>query len=367
MKNDKIRNIVIVIAAFFVGVLAMYGVIYFFPTSITTITTKLEKDVTVTDEGIADAVEKIYDSVVVVKTYKDDKLFSSGTGFVYKTEGNLAYILTNNHVIESGNIIKVVFTNGKEEEVKVVGSDEYADIALLSIDKDKIITVATMGDSKNLRVGDTTFTVGAPLDSAYSWSVTRGIISGKDRLVEVSVSKSNSSDWVMSVIQTDAAINSGNSGGPLANANGEVIGINSLKLVSDGIEGMGFAIPIETAVDYAERFISGDTKTQPYLGISMVNITEAYYYKDLYNYVANSELETGVVIASVEKGSTADKVGLKKGDIVTGINDKEITNVAYLRYHLYTFKVGDEIIIKFYRDGKLKEEKIILAAKEADL
>ena len=363
MKNNKIRNIVIVIIAFFVGALAMYGLIYFFPTSITTITTKLEKDVTVTDKGIADAVEKVYDSVVVVKTYKDDKLYSSGTGFVYKTDDKLAYILTNNHVISDGSKIKVEFTNGKEEEVKVVGSDEYADIALLSINKDKIVSVATIGKSSDLRVGDTAFTVGAPLNSVYSGSVTRGIISGKDRLVEVSVSNSKSADWVMSVIQTDAAINSGNSGGPLANSNGEVVGINSMKLVSDGVEGMGFEIPIETAVEYAERFISGESITQPYLGISMVNLTEAYYYRDLYDYVKDSNLDSGVVLGDVEKNSAAAKAGLKSGDIIIAINDDDVSNVAYFRYFLYKHKVGDEITIKYYRNGKFEDTKIKLTAK----
>lgn len=365
-NNKKLVNIVVTIIAFFIGVLAMYGVIYFFPTSITTITTRLEKDVTVTDEGIADAVEKVYDAVVVVKTYKDGKVYASGTGFVYKTEGDTAYILTNTHVIASGDNIKVVFTNGNEEDVKVVGSDEYADIALLSIDKDKIVTVAEIGNSNDLRVGDTAFAVGAPLDSVYSWSVTRGIVSGKDRLIEVAVGNSNAADWVMSVIQTDTAINSGNSGGPLANSNGEVIGITSLKLVSDGVEGMGFAIPIETAISYAEKFISGEEITQPYLGVSMLNIAEAYYYKDFYNYVKNSDLEEGVLLAEIEKDSAADKAGLEVGDIVVGLNDDKVTSVAYLRYYLYKHNAGDTITIKYYRNNELKEANVKLTAREID-
>jgi len=365
-KSKKLISVVVGILAFFLGAIAMYGVIYFFPTSITTITTKLEKDVTVTDKGIADAVEKVYDSVVVVKTYKNDKVMSSGTGFVYKTEGKKAYILTNTHVIENGDQIKVVFTNGKEEEVKIVGSDEYADIALLSIDKDKIVAIAEIGKSDTLRVGDTTFAVGAPLDSAYSWSVTRGIISGKDRLIEVAVSNSKSADWVMSVLQTDAAINSGNSGGPLANSNGEVVGITSLKLVSSGVEGMGFAIPIETAIGYAEKFLSGEKITQPYLGVSMINISEAYYYKEFYDFVKNSNLEEGVVLAEIEKDSAADKAGLKSGDIVVSLNDNKVTSVAYLRYYLYKHEAGDAVKIKYYRDGKLNEVKVKLTAREID-
>lgn len=363
-QNKKLISIIICIIVFFIGVGAMYALIYFFPTSLTTITTRVEKDVTVTDKGIADAVEKVYDSVVVVKTYKDNKVKSSGTGFVYKVDGKTAYILTNHHVIDGGNKIKVVFTNEKEEEVKIVGSNEYADVALLSIDKDKIVAVAEIGNSDKLRVGDTAFAVGAPLDSAYSWSVTRGIISGKDRMVEVSLGNSNAADWIMSVLQTDAAINSGNSGGPLANSNGEVIGITSLKLVSNGIEGMGFAIPIETALEYANMFITGEEFVQPYLGASMLNVSEAAYYKEYAKYVENYESDSGVMLAEIEEDSAAFKADLKTGDIIVGLDEYDIKNFAYLRYYLYKYKAGDKVTIKYYRDGDLKEVKVKLTAKK---
>ena len=255
VKNKERRKIIYYLIAFFVGCLAMYAVVYYFPTSITQNITKLEKDVTVTDKGIADAVEKVYDAVVVVSTYQDDTYTASGTGFVYKKDNKTYYILTNHHVIDGGNKVTVSFTDGTVLETKVVGSDQYADIAVLTVESDKDLSVVEIGKSEDSRVGDTTFAVGAPLDSAYSWTVTRGILSGKDRMVEVSLSNNKNSDYVMKVLQTDAAINSGNSGGPLCNSNGEVIGITSLKLVSSGVEGMGFAIPIEFAIYKAEDFI----------------------------------------------------------------------------------------------------------------
>lgn len=363
MNKKCTKNIVNYFIIFFVGCLAMYAVIYFFPTSITESITKLEKDVTVTDTGIADAVEKVYDAVVVVSTYWDDNYIASGTGFVYKKDDDTYYLLTNYHVIEDGDKVTVTFTDGSIKETTIVGHDEYADIAVLSLKSDEELVVAEIGDNANSRVGDTAFAVGAPLDSAYSWTVTRGIISGKDRMVEVSLSNSSSNDYVMKVIQTDAAINSGNSGGPLCNSNGEVIGVTSLKLVSSGVEGMGFAIPIEDAIAKAEQIISGDIKDYPYLGISMVDFANAYY-SQYYSLIRNSGLDNGVIVASVEKDSAASDGGMKANDIIVAINGEKVTNIAYLRYYLYQNKVGDTITFTVYRDGKNVDLKIKLGSSK---
>lgn len=160
--------------------------------------------------------------------------------------------MTNHHVIESGETIKITYNDDSETTAKIVGSDEYADIAVLKVDKDTIKSVASLGKSENVKVGDTVFTMGSPMGINFKGTVTRGILSGKDRLVSVSINGS-SADWIMNVMQTDAAINPGNSGGPLCNVNGEVIGINSMKIVESTIEGIGFAIPIEDAVTYAKN------------------------------------------------------------------------------------------------------------------
>ena len=260
MKNKKPNIILIVmitaILSSLVGAGSLFLVIRYFPDlaiNSKTNVTKTEKEVTVTDKGIADAVDKIYDAVVVVRTYKNGQLFSTGTGFIYKNQNNNYYIITNYHVIEQGDRVSVVFTDGSEVNVMVENGDKYSDIAVLSYKSNTELVVAEMGSSVDMRVGDTVFAIGAPLDSAvYSWSVTRGVLSGKDREVEVSTTNSNISDWIMLVLQTDAAINSGNSGGPLCNSNGEVIGVTNMKLITDGVEGMGFAIPIEEVVNYAD-------------------------------------------------------------------------------------------------------------------
>jgi serine protease Do len=352
--NNKFRNGVILVVVFFLGAIAMFALVKYNPTIMTTNITKTVKDVTVTDSGIADAVEKVYDAVVTVETYKSNTLYATGTGFVYKDSDGKGYILTNNHVIESGDEIHVVFTNQSNVEAEVVGSDKYADIAVLSVSSSDIISVASIGDSTSSRVGDTVFAVGAPIDSsAYSWSVTRGVLSGKDRLVEVSLSNSSVSDWVMSVLQTDAAINSGNSGGPLANSNGEVIGITSMKLASSSIEGMGFAIPIEDALDYATKLENGEKIERPYLGVAMYNLSTIASQ-------LNTTLTTGVYIDKVESGSPADKAGLESGDIIVKLDDNDISSVAYLKYQLYKHSVGDTITVSYYRGKDLKTTSIHL-------
>ena len=252
----------IIVLCTFLGCCGMYFYISKNPATFQKIITRSEKKVKIDDTGISEAVDKIYDSVVTVSTYRNSSAYASGTGFVYKKDNNISYILTNAHVINNADEVYVTFTNGTNEKVEIVGSNTMADIAVLSISSDKVIAYAELGSSEKSKIGDNVFTVGAPLDSAYSWTVTRGILSGKDRLVEVSSSNSSQTrslyndSYMMNVLQTDAAINSGNSGGPLSNGNGEVIGITSLKLVNSGIEGMGFAIPIETATKYASKIIN---------------------------------------------------------------------------------------------------------------
>ena len=362
-KNTFLRNGIILIVTFLLGMLFLYGIFYLFPNVIGETITKVEKDVTVTDEGIADAVEKVYDAVVVVNTYINGEAYSSGTGFVYKTEDKTAYLLTNNHVIENADDVYVTFTDGTIVEAKVVGSDVYSDVAVLSVDKDYIISVAEIGSSEDARLGDTVFAIGAPLDSAYSWSVTRGIVSGKDRLVQVELTSGNTkTPMIVNTIQTDAAINNGNSGGPLANSNGEVIGITSIKLASSTIEGMGFAIPIETAIDYAEELISGNEVERPYLGVYMLDVTSAYYYREYYDIIREANVTSGVIVTDFEDNSPAAEAGLEVGDIITKVDGHDISSSAYLRYYLYKHKVGEKMNLTIIRNGRERDISVMLTA-----
>lgn len=340
--NKSTNGIVYVILTFCVCLCLFGGFYELYLKHLVVETTKTIKDVTVTDTGIADAVEKVYDSVVTVKNYARNQLYSTGSGFVFKIDDKYGYILTNYHVINGGNEVSVVFTNNKEEKVTVVGYDEYSDIAVLAVDKSLVLSTAQIGSSNDMRIGDTTFAVGTPVDSSvYSWSVTRGILSGKNRMVQVD-------NYVMSVLQTDTAINSGNSGGPLCNSNGEVIGITNMKLASSQIEGMGFAIPIEDAVKNAETIISGKKINRPYLGVSIY---------DSNNYFNNN---TGVYVESVEKNGPADKAGIKSGDKILKVNDVDIANTSYFRYQLYKYNIGDKIKITIERNGSEKTLTVTL-------
>ncbi len=344
IKSSKSTNGIVYIILTFCVCLCLFGGFYeFYLKHLVIETTKTIKDVTITDTGIADAVEKVYDSVVTVKNYVRNQLYSTGSGFVFKVDNKYGYILTNYHVISGGNEVSVVFTNNKDEKVTIVGYDEYSDIAVLAVDKSLVLATAQLGSSNDMRIGDTTFAVGTPVDSSvYSWSVTRGILSGKDRMVQVD-------NYVMSVLQTDTAINSGNSGGPLCNSNGEVIGITNMKLASSQIEGMGFAIPIEDAVKNAETIISGKKISRPYLGISIY---------DSNNYFNNT---SGVYVESVEKNGAADKAGIKSGDKILKVNGVEIANTSYFRYQLYKYNIGDKIKITIERNGIEKTLTVTLA------
>lgn len=327
-----------------------------------------EKEVTVTDKGISDAVSKLYDASVIVEVgTSENKLSGWGSGFVYKTDDKYGYIFTNHHVVDGAKSIKIVLSNETEVTGELVGSDEYADVAVVKIPKDKVIAVAEIGKSEDVLVGDTIFAIGTPVSLEYSFTVTRGILSGKNRMVEMSSSSKKSyygqsgDSWYMNLLQIDASINSGNSGGPLANSNGEVIGITNSKLSSStlsgaSIENMGFAIPIEDALSVAEYLENNGKVTRPVLGVTMTSVEGAEY-----NGVKISDsITSGAVITDVSSGSTADAAKLKKGDVIIKLDDYKIKDYKYLKYYLYRYRVGDKVKITYIRDGKEKTIEVTL-------
>ncbi len=358
--RQKISYLITLLIGILVGALVIVGVVKYFPNS-SVVKTIQEKNVTITDTGISEAVYKIEGSVVVIQTYSKGELIGTGTGFVYDTDDDNGYIMTNHHVIESGETIKITYNDDSETTAKIVGSDEYADIAVLKVDKDTIKSVASLGKSEDVKVGDTVFTMGSPMGINFKGTVTRGILSGKDRLVSVSINGS-SADWIMNVMQTDAAINPGNSGGPLCNVNGEVIGINSMKIVESTIEGIGFAIPIEDAVTYAKNIRENGKISRPYIGVSMLNATStmqlAYAGIRL-----DKDIDSGVVVVDVEKNSPAAKAGLKSEDVIIKVGNDTVKDIAEFRYRLYSYEIDETIEMTVIRNGKNETLKIKLGTK----
>lgn len=360
MKNKVWVVVVVAMISALLGCLLSFGIVYAYPNLVVDIVTKTEKVVNVNEEGISSGVDAVISSVVVVENYQRNKLAGIGSGFVYDAEG---YIMTNHHVVEDASEIKVILYSGETVSATVVGSDEYADIAVIKIDKKYVSTIAKLGNNEKMKLGDTVFTIGSPVDTDYAGTVTRGILSGKNRMVEVSVS-GGSSDWIMNVMQTDAAINPGNSGGPLCNVSGEVIGINTLKLVEDEIEGLGFAIPIEDALTYARKIVNGEKIQRAFLGIQMTDISNSY---SLYTsgIRLDDDITSGVIVIEPSSDGPSAKAGIKKGDVIVKIGSNEVSNVAELRYYLYrNYEPNDKVEIVINRDGKIQTIEVTLGVSE---
>ena len=360
MKN-KIAYLATIILCVALGVMGTIAVYKKVPQETTIKTENNNKNnVTITETNtIKTAINEIYDAVVVVETYKNNTLYSTGTGFVYKEDDENGYLITNHHVIENGNKFVITLSEGEETEATLLGSDEYSDIAVLKIPKESVKQVAKLGESSNMEIGDTVFTVGSPMGKEYMGTVTKGILSGKNRTVKVT---SGNNGLILEVLQTDAAINPGNSGGPLVNINGEVIGVNSMKLVEDRIEGMGFAIPMEIVTTLIDKLEKGQKIERPLIGIEMADIDSTFtLYRQ--GIIVPEDIEQGVVVVKVSDNYPAGKAGLKKGDIILSINDTQIEDSIHFKYLLYKYNIGDEITIKYYRDKKIQETKIKLDKK----
>lgn len=369
-KEDKERveirdnlfasKIFLIIFAFVLGALIMFGLILATNNDVLVQKVTSENVKTTTLEETSDlkkAINNVYESAVYIEVLGDRGLSSSGSGFVYKTDNKNGYILTNYHVIEGGKKYIVTFSDGKEIEASLVSGDEYYDVAVLKVNKNEIKKIATLGDSSKLELGDTVFTVGAPLGKEYMGTITKGIVSGVNRMVSVGLTNGS---YLMEVIQTDASINSGNSGGPICNIRGEVIGITSSKLIGDGVEGMGFAIPINAVNDIIGSIESGTTIERPYLGVQLVDLTNTFALQYYYNITISSDVEFGAVLSLVENGKPADKAGLKVGDVIIELDGKKVEDVSHFKYRLYKYKIGDKIKVKYYRNNKIEETTIEL-------
>ena len=356
-NNNAIILVLSILLSFFCGTIGSYLVITNVPSVTKSIIENVSK-VELTENSIALAVEKVYDGVITVASYKNGEQISTGSGFVYKKDNRYGYIMTNNHVVDGADKVEVILSNNKRVEAKILGKETYSDIAVLSIDEKEVLSVVEIGVNEDMKLGDTVFTIGAPMGIEYSGTVTKGILSGKDRLIEVSFSGSTS-DYYMKVLQTDAAINPGNSGGPLLNVNGDVIGINSLKLVQEQVEGMGFAIPIEDAMSYVDLLKEGKAIQRPVMGVQILDLTNPYMlYR--YGFKIDSNVDEGILLVKLNDNYPASNAGLKAGDIITKINGEKVNTTAKFKYELYKYSLDETIEVTYFRNGKEKKVKVKL-------
>ncbi|SHN31737.1 S1C family serine protease [Gracilibacillus kekensis] len=321
--------------------------------------------------SISGAVEKVSDAVVGISNVQQVSLWEesdaagTGSGVIYKDDGENAYVVTNNHVVEGAQQVEVILTNGEHVQAEVLGTDALTDLAVLQIPNDQVTTVAELGSSDELTVGDTAIAIGNPLGTEFAGSVTQGIISGLDRAVDVDLNNDRQPDWTTNVIQTDAAINPGNSGGALVNSNGQLIGINSMKIAQAAVEGIGFAIPISDAKPVMEQLETDGEVVRPFMGISAVDLSTVPARHLQETLKLEESVEDGIVVADIESNSPADEAGLKQYDVVTKIDDKEISSMLDLKTYLYReTEIGDEITVTFYREGNVQTATMTLDKQE---
>ncbi len=319
-------------------------------TKLNIVSSQESSDTTFSDEEDALCLQDIYssviDSVVSISSMTSSGT-SSGTGIIMSQDG---YVITNHHVITGALVISVLTNDNQEFEAALVGSDEMSDLAVLKIDA-RGLKAAEFGDSSKLRVGDSVVAIGDPLGVQLRGTMTNGIISAINRDLTVG-------DRTMTLIQTNAALNNGNSGGPLINCYGQVIGINTVKMSSyytatASVEGLGFAIPISVAKPIIDELIeNGYVAGRPAIGISGDSLPS--YYRTYYR------LPDGVYVTSVNEGSDAKAKGIREGDIVTAINGERISSIDELNTVKNQYAAGDEVTLTVYRSGTYYEVTVTL-------
>ena len=380
------KLLLIVLVGFFSGILGSLVILQFNQKQ--EITKQNSTGITQTavknENSTTQAVDKVKDAVVSIITYSgnsqnsfigtDDtdidsnteQVNSEGSGVIYKKEGESAYLVTNTHVINGAKKVDVRLTDGTKVPGEIVGSDTYSDIAVVKISSEKVSTVAEFGDSSQLAVGETAIAIGSPLGSEYANTVTQGIVSSLNR--HVSLKAEDGQAISTNAIQTDTAINPGNSGGPLINIQGQVIGITSSKIASNGgtsVEGLGFAIPANDVKNIIKQLEKDGKVTRPALGIHMVNLTNLST-ADLQKLKLPDSVTSGVAVRSVQKNMPANG-HLQQYDVITKIDDTKISSTTELQNALYSHSIGDEMTVTYYRNGKEEKTTIKLDKSTSDL
>ena len=390
----KIQNIskkigqllLIILISFFSGVLGSLTILQLNQKQ----KTNTQNSTTITQTSVKNensttkAVDKVKDAVVSIITYSansqnslfgygesdtdtnTEQVSSQGSGVIYKKDGEYAYIVTNTHVINGAKKVDIRLADGTKVPGEIVGTDTYSDIAVVKISSEKVSAVAEFGDSSKLTVGETAIAIGSPLGSEYANTVTQGIVSSLNRTVSL---KSEDGQAISTkAIQTDTAINPGNSGGPLINIQGQVIGITSSKIATNGgtsVEGLGFAIPSNDAIKIIEQLENNGKVTRPALGIQMVNLSNLST-TDLQKLKLPNNITSGVAVRSIQPNMPANG-HLEKYDVITKVDGNPIASATELQNALYSHSVGDEMTITYYRNGKEETTTIKLDKSTNDL
>ena len=378
--------LLIIIISFFSGVLGSLTILQLNQKQETNTqnNTTISQTAVKNENSTTKAVDKVKDAVVSIITYSansqnslfgygesdtdtnTEQVSSQGSGVIYKKDGEYAYIVTNTHVINGAKKVDIRLADGTKVPGEIVGTDTYSDIAVVKISSEKVSAVAKFGDSSQLTVGETAIAIGSPLGSEYANTVTQGIISSLNRTVSL---KSEDGQAISTkAIQTDTAINPGNSGGPLINIQGQVIGITSSKIATNGgtsVEGLGFAIPSNDAIKIIEQLENNGKVTRPALGIQMVNLSNLST-TDLQKLKLPDNITSGVAVRSVQPNMPANG-HLEKYDVISKVDGNPIASATELQNALYSHSVGDEMTITYYRNGKEETTTIKLDKSTNDL
>lgn len=354
-------------------------------TSAVTSNASLTKTSSVVTSDVSSVVENVMPSIVSITNMSVQEVQnyfggtskqeseSAGTGIIISQNDSELLVVTNNHVVAGSDTLTVTFADGNSVEANIKGTDSEYDVAVVAVpldsiseDTKKAISVATLGDSTELKVGEPAIAIGNAL--GYGQSVTTGVISALNRSVsETDQTTGETTESSVKLIQTDAAINPGNSGGALVNASGEVIGINSSKLVGDSVEGVGYAIPISDVSDLIENLMNQETKTkvaeadQGAIGIKGMSVSTEYSQQ--------LNMPEGVYVSEVTKGGGAEKAGMTRGGIITGINGTTVSSMDDLQEQLQYYAKGDEVELTIQvpqSNGEYQEQSVnvTLGAKQ---
>ncbi|MCV9899142.1 trypsin-like peptidase domain-containing protein [Exiguobacterium sp. N5] len=331
-------------------------------TNVTSQGTPVQTSSNVSDSSVTNAVATAQPAVVTVNNFAQTGFSSEaveagvGSGVIYKKEGDSAFIATNHHVVNGADKLTVTFNDGTTAEATLMGSDATYDLAVLKVDADKVPAVISIGKSSELKPGQTVIAIGNPLGQ-FENSVTRGVVSSTSRLVPVDTDENGQADFNAEVIQTDAAINPGNSGGALINEEGQLVGINSMKIATAEVEGVGFSIPVDIALPLINQIEQTGEVNHPSLGVSLRDVSEfpQGYLTEQIN--LPESVTAGTIIVEVQQNSSAAKAGLKARDVIVKINDKDVSSFIDLRSELIRDTDGT-VDIEYIRDGKTETVQV---------